>query len=144
VGQATLARRRARGWYSSRNYDRNAISLEEYTRTFAYQAGQCGVAFAVAGDSIGLDLFDHLDTMRHYFSKLIRSYALDALDADAADATKSGESEVSEFLKRVASAQSFAEPAVGLGKDVRCGSLLPVLRVRRCGSSTARLRIRDS
>ena len=104
-------------------YDRNAITVEQYTRAFSWQPGQCGVVFAIASGVTGLDLFDHPETMRYYFSRLIRSYALDALDSVQGEQGEHANAKRGlEFLKRVASAQSFAEPAVGLGKDVRLTS----------------------
>jgi hypothetical protein len=101
-------------------YDRNAITIDEYTRAFTCHPAQCGVAFLLATGSAGFDVFDHPDTMRHFFSKLVRSYALDALDSGIATTTIANT--VSELLARVASAQSSTESAVGLGKDVRLSS----------------------
>lgn len=98
-------------------YDRNAITVEQYTQAFSCQPGQCGVVFAIGTGITGLDLFDHPEAMRHYFTKLIRSYALDTLDSVQAE--PANVKRVPEFLKRVAFAQSFAESAVGIGKDVR-------------------------
>jgi hypothetical protein len=57
-------------------------SLEEFARAFGWQEGQCGVAFAIGGRVLGLEIFDHAEAMRRFFQKLARSYALDALDAD--------------------------------------------------------------
>jgi len=98
-------------------YDRNAITVEEYTRAFTCHPGQCAVAFLLATGGAGLDVFDHPDTMGHFFSKLVRSYAL-----DSGTATSQNMSTISDQLARVASAQSFTEPAIGLGKDVRLTS----------------------
>jgi hypothetical protein len=101
-------------------YERNAITIDEYARAFSYQTGQCGVVFANADGGAGLDLFDHPATMRHYFNKLVKSFALDAMDSSGSAPSEA--TDVSAFLARVASAQSFSEPAVGLGKDVRLTS----------------------
>jgi hypothetical protein len=43
--------------------------------------GQVGMMFAIDGRIIGFDLFDCAETLRRLFPKLIRSNALDALDA---------------------------------------------------------------
>jgi hypothetical protein len=101
-------------------YERNAITINEYIHSFVYHPDQCGVAFAVANGATGLDLFDHSATMKHYFPKLMKSFALDAMDTPAGKSE--GLTNVSEFLARVASAQSFSEPALGLGKDIRLSS----------------------
>ncbi|HYD16452.1 MAG TPA: DUF6569 family protein [Candidatus Nanoarchaeia archaeon] len=101
-------------------YDRNAMTVEEYTRSFTWKAGQCGIAFQLTSGGAGLDLFDHPDTMRHFFQKLLKSYALDALESPPHEGGNSNG--MFEMFAGIASAQSFTEPAVGLGKDVRLNS----------------------
>jgi len=99
-------------------YERHASSVEEFARVFAWQEGQCGVGFAIGGRILGLEIFDHPEVMRRFFQKLVRSYALDALDAPAANETASGEA-VCALVTQIGAAQSFSEQALGLGKDVR-------------------------
>ena len=101
-------------------YEGHAVSVEEYVRAFAWKERQAGVAFAITGRLLGLDLFDHPATMRRVLPKLVRSYALDALDSPPA-AEGASVSQLVEFLAQVTSAPSFSQPAVGLGKDVRLG-----------------------
>ena len=62
-------------------FERHASSIEEFARAFAWTDGQCGLAFAIGNHVGGLDIFDHSEVSRRFFPKLIRSYALDALDA---------------------------------------------------------------
>ncbi len=99
-------------------YERHASSVEEFARAFIWQEGQCGVGFAIGGRILGLEIFDHPEVMRRFFQKLVRSYALDALDAPAANETASVEA-VCALVTQIGAAQSFSEQAVGLGKDVR-------------------------
>jgi len=101
-------------------YERHAVSVEEFVRAFAWRERQAGVAFAIGGRLLGLDLLDHPATMRRVLPKLVRSYTLDALDSPAGTDGASV-SQLVEFLAQVTSAPSFAQPAVGLGKDVRFG-----------------------
>ena len=94
------------------------LLLEEYVRAFQCQELQAGMAFAIDGKMQGLDLFDHPATARRMFPKLVRSYALDALETcGATAAAPSGL--LAEFLAGLAEAQSFVQPAMSLGKDVR-------------------------
>ena len=95
-------------------YEKSAVALEEYLRAFRCVEGQAGVAFGMGGQMVGLDLFDHPATMQRLFPKLLRSYALDALDGVAG-----GEVSMDGLLSQLAVAPVFAEPAVGLGKDLR-------------------------
>jgi ARG and Rhodanese-Phosphatase-superfamily-associated Protein domain len=111
-------------------YERHASSVEEFARAFAWQQDQCGVAFAISGRILGLEIFDHPQVMRRFFQKLIRSYALDVLDAALAGNGPVSVEAVRALVTRIGAARSFAEPALGIGKDVRftgpeiCGAAL--------------------
>ena len=100
-------------------FESQASSLEEFTRAFTWQEGQCGVAFAIGGRVLGLEVFDHAEAMRRFFQKLVRSYALDALDADSSAHEPAGVEAACALVTQIGAAQSFAEQALGLGKDVR-------------------------
>jgi hypothetical protein len=111
-------------------YERHASSVEEFARAFAWQEGQCGVAFAIGGRILGLEIFDHPGVMRKFFQKLVRSYALDALDAAPAGNKPVSVEAVCGLVTQIGAARSFAEQALGIGKDVRftgpeiCGAAL--------------------
>jgi len=100
-------------------FESQASSLEEFTRAFTWQEGQCGVAFAIGGRVLGLEVFDHAEAMRRFFQKLVRSYALDALDADSSAHEPASVETACALVTQIGAAQSFAEQALGLGKDVR-------------------------
>lgn len=100
-------------------YEQHSISVEEYVRALPWRERQAGVAFAIGGQPLGLDLLDHPATMRRLFEKLVRSYALDALDAPKEKTEPASREALLELLAQVAAAKSFTQPAVGLGKDVR-------------------------
>jgi hypothetical protein len=111
-------------------YERHASSVEEFARAFAWQEGQCGVAFAIGGRILGLEIFDHPEVMRRFCQKLVRSYALDALDTALAGNEPVSVGAVCALVTQIGAAQSFAEQALGIGKDVRftgpeiCGAAL--------------------
>jgi hypothetical protein len=100
-------------------YERHANSVEEFVRAFTWQKGQHGIAFAIGGRILGLEIFDHPEVMRKYFQKLVRSYALDALDAPPVANEAPSVKAVCAHVTQIGAAQSFAEQALGLGKDVR-------------------------
>ena len=100
-------------------FDHHAQGVEEFVRAFTCEGDQCGVAFAISGRLFGLDLFDSAEVMGKFFQKLLRSYALDALDAEADGKDQAGMEELSAFLSGIGTAASFSDKAVGLGKDVR-------------------------
>jgi hypothetical protein len=72
------------------------------------------MSFSVDSTTLGLDSLGHPETLRKLYSNLIRSYALDALDADLPPDGESGQAHAMDFIRRL----QFA-PALGLGKDVR-------------------------
>ena len=87
---------------------------------------QVGAVFFVNGQPAGLELFDAAGTWRKLAPKLVRSYALDALDVMAALDRPGGERahDVSGdlaqmFASQVASSPAATFPAAGEGEDVR-------------------------
>jgi hypothetical protein len=66
---------------------------------------------------MGLDLMDHPYTMPTMLPKLVRSYALDPVEAPHAPAAMTGGA--AEFLARVGKSEPLIRPAVGMGEDVR-------------------------
>jgi hypothetical protein len=100
-------------------YESHANSIEEFIRAFSWTEQQCGVAFAISGRLLGLDMFDHPETMRRFFQKLVRSYALDALDSAPGPSEAMCPELLISFLDQIATAQNFSDNALGLGKDVR-------------------------
>lgn len=100
-------------------FERHANTIEQYLRVFSWRPRQAGVMFSVGSSTHGLDLFDHPETMRKLFSKLIRSYALDALDVEALSDDHGAQDGGMTFINRLRSAPTFAEPAIGQGKDIR-------------------------
>jgi hypothetical protein len=102
-------------------FERHAASMEEYMRSFEVQERQAGMVFAIDGTVMGFDLFDHCASFRALFPKLLRSYALDALDAGGEGAAN--EKAAWRFLSMTGEADCFWEPAIGVGKDVRIRGL---------------------
>jgi hypothetical protein len=101
-------------------YNKHAITTEEYVRAFNCAPLQAGVVFAIDGHAVGMDLFDHPYTLQRLFPKLVRSYALDAMEtATAAIPRRTGNVPIKGILEHIAGATIFTQPAVGLGQDVR-------------------------
>jgi ARG and Rhodanese-Phosphatase-superfamily-associated Protein domain len=103
-------------------YERNATLIEEFVRAFAWAERQAGVTYAIDGQFWGLDLFDYPTTLHRLFPRLVRSYALDALDSNGCEPTMETREAALDVLKSVSNAQAFSNRAVGLGKDIRIRS----------------------
>ena len=84
-------------------YDSKAVPLDVYQGAFAWAEHQAGVVFAFGSATMGLDLMDHPYTMRTMLPKLVRSYALDAVEAPHAPAAATGGA--TEFLARVGTSE---------------------------------------
>lgn len=103
-------------------YEQHRPRLEEYAQALAFTPGQRGALFAVDGKLRGLDLFDHTDTLRRMLPKLIRSYALDALDSFEPKLEAPRRKAAEAFLRLLVRAEVHEQPALGLGTDVRMES----------------------
>jgi len=100
-------------------YEHHRGLVEEFIRAFTWKDGQVGVAFAFADRILGVDLFDRPETMRRFFPKLVRSYALDALDAPSETIRAASREALRRFVAQIGEARHFSREALGLGKDVR-------------------------
>jgi hypothetical protein len=108
-------------------------SIESYVARCVSVAEQCGGLFAIDDRIIGFDLFDTSRTFRKLLPKLVRSYAVEAIDGTdiglraKPDRRRSGrgaaDSPVAHlapgFLGVVAAAAQERWAAVGVGDDVR-------------------------
>lgn len=104
-------------------YDSHATDVEAFVHELPWVERQCGAAFAIGGELVGMDLFDHQVTLRKLLPKLVRSYGLDAIDARISNTqrhgTTTGVEATASFLRQVAQADGQAFAAVGEGADVR-------------------------
>jgi hypothetical protein len=110
-------------------FEQRSLGLEEYVRSFSPAEGQVGAVFTIEGKVCGFELFDSPDTLKKLWPKLLRSYALDALDRARAAPSKeqkptppAGQDDVQAFLPRVAAGETKQYPAVGEGEDIRLAS----------------------
>jgi hypothetical protein len=83
-------------------------------------AKQRGVAVAIGGQVVSVDLFDRASTMAAYWASLVRGYALDAVGAPAADPP--GRRAVVSVFDALRSARTKRVRAVGLGDEIHASS----------------------
>jgi len=101
-------------------FESQRAALEEFQAAFEPLPGQCGMAFAVCGQLLGLDLFHHPDTLARLFRKLLYGYALDCLDPRVRDAPGwSSPESARRFVEACGSAPASARPSLGHGQEVR-------------------------
>ncbi len=99
-------------------YDHHRATLSDYVRKLSVEPGRTGAIFVAGTDQFGMDLFDKHETFAAFFPKLVRSYAIDAMEhpTDHDRAAKPADARI--FLDRLRNAAFDAHPAVALGHDV--------------------------
>jgi hypothetical protein len=100
-------------------YQSHRHSIDDYVKAFTAQAGQCGAVFAIGKHVEGLELFDCADTLTDMLPKLVRSYAIDALEGGKSNPQGAKRKRAEEFLQLVIDSPVETFPAVGLGTEVR-------------------------
>ena len=100
-------------------YRQSGARLDEYVAAFPAVDGQVGAIFALGADVRGVELFDDPDTLRALLPKIVRSWALDALDLASTTHEVPGAEAARGYLDRIAGATVEEHASVGLGRDVR-------------------------
>jgi hypothetical protein len=91
--------------------------LGAYQTAFPYTAGAIGLIVALNGQMAGGDVFDQAAPAEALWPKLVRSYALDALEGEPGRAVS--REEALELLRRLRDARAEVYPSLALGEEVR-------------------------
>lgn len=99
-------------------------SIEGYATAIELPRDSIGAVFALNGRVLGLELFEDPKVFRQLVPKLLRSWALDAIEGDdtAAGLTAPPQREARRFVSSLGNAETLVKPAIGLGEDVRLKS----------------------
>jgi hypothetical protein len=100
-------------------YDQHRTSMQDYVKAISAAPGQVGAIFAIGPAVAGLDLFDVAGTFRAMLPKLVRSYAIDALEARGEQHSTASAETAQAFMAAVSAARVESYPGVGLGTEVR-------------------------
>jgi hypothetical protein len=100
-------------------FEHVGASLDEFVAALPPLPRQVGAVFFVNGQPAGLELFDAASTWRRLSPKLVRSYAVDAIDRRGGPAPDAADTTPDAFASAVRSSPASAFPAVGDGEDVR-------------------------
>ncbi len=93
--------------------------LFDYLKAFHLLDRQTGALFAVNGEILGLECFGYADTFGRFFEKLVKSYALDALDGGAENKKPSvPPGEAGRFVESAAKCEKQSHPSLGRGENV--------------------------
>ena len=100
-------------------FETHSARVDDYVGKLSVTPDQTGAIFAIDGRVEGLELFDSHATFSKMFEKLIRSYALDALETAARPSAIASDTDARAFLNTLAQANSQTYPAAGLGQEIR-------------------------
>jgi len=103
-------------------YQDHEEKLAQFVAQLKCVEGQVGAVFSIKGRVTGLELFDAADTCNLLMPKIIRSYALDAIDPGYRGHVASGIGSPAEVLTKVTGSDYSTHKAVGEGEDFRFDS----------------------
>ncbi len=104
-------------------YEKDMPSIQEYVSHFRLIDSQIGAVFMINDKVVGMDGFGNSDSFSKVFKKLVKSYALDAIDwFDPEKEYKGLKGEVTKFMKASRTARVESHESVGLGTDYRMES----------------------
>jgi len=94
-----------------------------YLQNFSLVGYQVGAIFTINGEVVGMDAFGRPETFSKVFTKLVQSYALDAIDwIDGNKGEELSGDDVANFKKGIFSCKMETRDSVGLGTDCRLES----------------------
>ncbi len=102
----------------SDTYEAHRGRLAEFSGRLQYPEGATGLAVAVGGKVVSVDLFDKPLTCRKVWDRLLSGVVMDALEAGPGGAGADKE-QVHEALARLRGAPWQTAPAVGVGEEYR-------------------------
>ncbi len=99
-------------------YERHEATLDDYVEKFSLEADQVGAVFVTGPRQLGMDLFDRHETFAAFFPKLVRSYAIDAMERPPAGDRAAKPEHAHAFVNCLREGAFDVHPAVALGHDV--------------------------
>ncbi len=100
-------------------YEATGKRLDHYVHAFKAEPRQRGAVVAIDGKAVGLELFDSTVAFGRYLEKLVRSFALDAIETADGEAAVPSAAEARRFLDVVQAAVAERYAALGEGEDIR-------------------------
>jgi hypothetical protein len=103
----------------SKAYEDHQQRLDAFVDQLPVPEGCHGAVFALGGRIAGMDLFDRPATLAKLWPKLIRAYAIDALEELDVPTVSIDHAVVLQWLKTGEGAKAESYKSAGLGEDVR-------------------------
>lgn len=90
--------------------------LDEYAKPITLPPSANGMAVVIGGRVAGVEIFGDRETFRALRDKLLRSYAVDAMEFAASEKPTPDAGVVEAFVRRVQDARLVAKQSVGIGR----------------------------
>lgn len=103
-------------------YEASGATLQGYVDAFQALSNQAGAFFFLGEELVGFDVFDKPETFARLFQKLLRSYAIDAVEEAANRPSTPSADKAEALIESLSSADWHRYPATGLGTDFRLQS----------------------
>jgi hypothetical protein len=101
----------------SDSYEAYKKKIDQYHKKFSYVDRATGMAIAVGGKIVALDIFDKPSTCEKVWKRLLSGYAMDAFQKKSAADRKVEINEVEQLVARAADAKWEEVDAVGDGDE---------------------------
>ena len=100
-------------------YESYEDAMTEFLNKFQLIEWQVGAVFAINGQILGLEGFGCHDTFKRFFEKLVKSYALDALDSrDSSREESVPPNKARRFIESALKGKGENHPSIGLGTNI--------------------------
>lgn len=100
-------------------FEAHRTRLDDYVSAFKPVPEQSGAVFAIGERIEGLELFDCPQTFAEFLPKLIRSYAIDAIESVDSHRQNPTIESAGAFIGRLRNSEFESYPAIGEGTEVR-------------------------
>lgn len=100
-------------------YEDYEAKLLKVTEHLKLPAGSCGAVFVFDGRIAGMDLFAQSATFEKLWPKLVRSYAIDAMEQPLDSGGSVSHEAVAEWLRKSLETRSERFKSPGMGEDIR-------------------------
>lgn len=95
--------------------------LADFVAAFRPEPRQRGAVIAIDERIAGVELFDSPDAYARVLPRLVRAYAIDALESERTAAPSASADDARRFLDRIKAAKVERFKAIGEGEDLRIG-----------------------
>jgi hypothetical protein len=100
-------------------YESKSSVLAEYEKAFEYRPKQQGFLAMLNGEVVGFDILSRAAAFQKLYSKLIKSYAMDAMLQKSPENVPATLEKAQAFLKGITECTVQHYPSVGYGEDYR-------------------------